>query len=77
MRDPCEKRKRTKRNKRKKGRVKIVAGVMTREQDSDSTLLSEERGREGEILSPRRLQGQENLMDLHSREVPGEPMTPP
>ena len=69
--------KKNKRNNRKKGRVKIVAGIMTREQDSDSTLLSEERRREGEILSPQRMQEQENLMDLHSREVPREPMTPP
>ena len=69
--------KKNKRNNRKKGRVKIVAGIMTREQDSDSTLLSEERRREGEILSPRRMQEQENLMDLHSGEVPREPMTPP
>ena len=50
---------------------------MTREQDSDSTLLSEERGREGEMLSPRRMRGQENLGGLYSREVPKQPVTPP
>ena len=69
--------KKKKRNNRKKERVKIVAGIMTREQDSDSTLLSEERGREGEMLSPRKMGGPENLVDLYSREVPKEPMTPP
>ena len=69
--------KKNKKNNRKKGRVKIVAGVMTREQESDSTLLSEERGREGEMLSPQRMRGQENLEGLYSREVPKQPVTPP
>ena len=50
---------------------------MTREQDSDSTLLSEERGGEGEMLSPQRVRGQENLEGLYSREVPKQPVTPP
>ena len=54
-------RKKNKRNNRKKGRVKIVAGVMTREQDSDSTILSKGRGREGEMVSPQRMGGQESL----------------
>ena len=54
-----------------------MAGIMTREQDSDSTLLSEERGRGTEVLSPRGMREQENLMDLHSREVLREPITPP
>ena len=71
-----EKRK-NKKNNRKKGRVKIVAGVMTREQESDSTLLSEERGREGEMLSPQQVGGQANLEGLYSREVPEQPATPP
>ena len=69
--------KKNKRNNRKKGRVKIVAGVMTREQDSDSTLLSEGRGREGEMLSPRRMGGQESLEGLYSREVPKQPVAAP
>ena len=37
--------KKNKRNSKKKGKVMIVAGVMTREQDSDSTLPPE--GRKG------------------------------
>ena len=69
--------KKNKRNNQKKGRVKIVAGVMTREQDSDSTLLSEGKGREGEMLSPRRIGGQESLEGLYSREVPKQPMASP
>ena len=71
-----EKRK-NKKNNRKKGRVKIVAGVMTREQESDSTLLSEERGREREILSPQQVGRQESLEGLYSREIPGQLTTPP
>ena len=43
---------RMKNKKKKKGKVKIVAGIMTREQDSDST-LSPEDGRRGiKMLSP-------------------------
>ena len=45
--------KKNKRNNRRRGKVKIVAGVMTREQDSDSTLPSERR--EVEIVSPHRI----------------------
>ena len=71
-----EKRK-NKKNNRKKGRVKIVAGVMTREQESDSTLLSEERGREREILSPQQVGRQESLEGLYSREIPEQLTTPP
>ena len=48
--------KRNKRNK-KRGKVKIVAGIMTREQESDST-LSPERGEGGvETLSPQKSDG--------------------
>ena len=51
-----EKRKNRKNNK-KKGKVKIVAGIMTREQESDSTLSPEKE--EGGIAtpSPQRLEG--------------------
>ena len=38
---------------RKRGKVKIVAGVMTREQDSDSTIPPEGEKRGIRILSPR------------------------
>ena len=62
--------KKNKRNNRKRGRVKIIAGVMTREQDSDSTLPSEGRERGEEILSPHRIGGRENLGGLHPSETP-------
>ena len=46
--------KRNKRNTKKRGRVKIIAGIMTREQESDST-LSPERGEGGVgTLSPQK-----------------------
>ena len=44
---------------------------MTREQDSDSTLLSEGKRKEGEMLSPRRMGEQESPVGLYSREVLG------
>ena len=69
--------KKNKRNNRKKGRVKIVAGVMTREQDSDSTLLSKGKGKEGEMLSPRRMREQESPVGLYLREIPGQPVASP
>ena len=45
--------KKNKKNDKKKGKVRIVAGVMTREQDSDSTLLPGERGQRIEISPPQ------------------------
>ena len=49
----------TKKNKKnkKRGKVKIVAGIMTREQESDSTLSPEKEEGEVETSSPQRLQG--------------------
>ena len=69
--------KKNKRNSRKKGRVKIIAGVMMRKQDSDSTLPSEGRGREKEMLSPCRIGGQENLRGLYSTGIPSQPVVAP
>ena len=45
-RQQWEIRKKDKRSHKKKGKIKIVAGIMTREQESDSTLSpeKEERG---------------------------------
>ena len=40
------------RKNKKKGKVKIVAGIMTREQESDSTLSNEKEEGEVEIPSP-------------------------
>ena len=44
--------KKNKKNNRKRGKVKIVAGVMTREQDSDSTLPPKGEGRGMDTPSP-------------------------
>ena len=46
-----------KKNNKKRGKVKIVAGIMTREQESDSTLSPEKE--EGGVgpPSPQRLEG--------------------
>ena len=48
--------KKNKKNK-KRGKVKIVAGIMTREQESDSTLSPEKEERGVETPSPQRLDG--------------------
>ena len=45
--------KKNKKNDKKKGKVKIIAGVMTKEQDSDSTLSPEGRGQRLETPPPR------------------------
>ena len=65
-----EKRK-NKKNNKKRGKVKIVAGIMTREQESDST-LSPEKGEGGiEIPSPQRLEGRQGYQCLlHGGYVP-------
>ena len=47
-----------------KGKVRIVVGVMTREQDSDSTLPSEGKEKEMEISSPRRVRGGTDILSL-------------
>ena len=68
--------KRNKKNK-KKGKVKIVAGIMTREQESDST-LSPERG-EGEVKTPspqRSDGGQGYQRPLHGGYLPQPVITP-
>ena len=44
--------KKNKKNDKKKGKVRIVAGVMMREQDSDSTLSPGGRGRRIEMSPP-------------------------
>ena len=46
-----------KKNK-KRGKVKIVAGIMTREQESDSILSPEKEEGGVETPSPQRLEGQ-------------------
>ena len=68
--------KRNKRNK-KRGKVKIVAGIMTREQESDST-LSPERGEGGvETLSLQKLDGRRGYQrPLHSGYLPQSVIAP-
>ena len=62
--------KKNKWNNKRKGKVRIVAGVMTREQDSDSTLSPE--GKEGEVrvLSPRRMREDITTLSTHRNEPP-------
>ena len=43
--------KKNKKNDKKKGKVRIIAGVMTREQDSDSTLSPRGRGQKDRNVS--------------------------
>ena len=62
---------------RKKGRVKILAGVVTREQDSDSTLPPEEGGRKEEIPSPSQQEGMVRFLSLQLEIGEGRIMTPP
>ena len=65
-----EKRK-NKKNNKKRGKVKIVAGIMTREQESDSTLSPEKEERGIETPSPQRLEGRWGYQhSLHGGYVP-------
>ena len=69
----------TRKNKKnkKRGKVKIVAGIMTREQESDSTLSPEkEEGAVG-TLSPRKLDGRRGYQrPLHGGYLSQPVMTP-
>ena len=66
-------RKKNKRDSKKKGKVKIVASVMTREQDSDSTLPPEGEERKMGVPSPHRLGGEMNILSpRHSELSPQE-----
>ena len=51
--------KKNKKNNKKRGKVKIVAGIMTREQESDSTLSPEKEEGGVETPSPQRLDGRQ------------------
>ena len=63
-----------KKNNKKRGRVKIVAGIMTREQESDSTLSpGKEEGGE-EIPSPQRLEGRRGYQFRLSSQYAPSPM---
>ena len=63
--------KKNKKNDKKKGKVRIIAGVMTREQDSDSTLLPGGRGQGVEMSLPQQPNKWGDTKDpLHSEYVP-------
>ena len=65
-----------KRNTKKRGKVKILAGIMTREQESDSTLSPEKEGGGVETPSPQRLEGRQGYQPpLHSRYAPSSMVT--
>ena len=70
-------RKKNKRNNKKKGKVKIISGVMTREQDSDSTSPPEGEKRGLEIPSPHQSGERGDMLDpLHGEHVQ-RPVIPP
>ena len=65
-----EKRK-NKKNNKKRGKVKIVVGIMTREQESDSTLSPEKEEGGIETPSPQRLEGRQGYQrPLHGGYLP-------
>ena len=71
-----EKRK-NKKNNKKRGKVKIVAGIMTREQESDSTLSPEKEEGGIEIPLPQRLEGKREYQHpLHGGYVPQPVIAP-
>ena len=66
-----------KKNTRKRGKVKIVAGIMTREQESDSTLSPEKEEGGVETPSPQRLGGRQGYQHpLHGGYLSQPVMTP-
>ena len=69
--------KQNKRNNKKKGKVRIIAGVMTKEQDSDSTLPTKGKERDMGVLSPRGMGEGMNTLSLHHDEPQIQPTVPP
>ena len=59
------KKKKNKQNDKKKGKVRIIAGVMTWEQDSDSTLLPEGEERRIRVSSPHRMGEEMSILSPH------------
>ena len=70
-------RKKNKRNNKKKGRVKIVAGIMTREQDSDSTLPPEGKEKKRGITTPPKMRTGEDATRIRGGGSPIQPMVIP
>ena len=69
--------KKNKKNNKKRGKVKIVAGIMTREQESDSTLSPEKEEGGVETPSPQRLDGRQGYQHpLHGGYLSQPVITP-
>ena len=69
--------KKNKKNNKKGGKVKIVAGIMTREQESDSTLSPEKEEGGVETPSPQRLDGRQGYQrPLHGGYLSQPVVTP-
>ena len=71
-----EKRKNRK-NNRKKGKVRIIAGIMTREQESDSTSPPEREEGKVSQTSPWKSEKEESKLKVPWRENPPHSMGPP
>ena len=69
--------KKNKRNSKKKGKVRIIASVMTREQDSDSTLPPEGAERKMGVSSSHRPGEGMNILSPHSSEPVVQPTMSP
>ena len=69
--------KKNKQNNKKKEKVRIIAGVMTREQDSDLTVSPEGKEREMGVLSPHEIGEGMNTLSLHRGEPLIQPTVPP
>ena len=66
-----------KKNTKKRGKVKIIAGIMTREQESDSTISPEKEEGGVKTPSPQRLEGRQGYQrPLHGGYVPQPVVTP-
>ena len=69
--------KKNKKNDKKKGKVRIVAGVMTREQDSDSTSSPGGRGQRIEMPPPQQPNKWGDIRDLSCSEYIPRAVTSP
>ena len=69
--------KKNQRSTKKRGKVRIVAGIMTREQESDSTISPEKEEGGVKTPSPQRLEGRQGYQrPLHGGYVPQPVITP-
>ena len=69
--DGCKRGEKEQKNTKKRGKVKIIAGIMTREQESDSTISPEKEEGGVKTPSPQRLEGRQGYQrPLHGGYVP-------